>query len=101
MIKTWQERIVTANPPYVDPEEINKAMLEEIDELRAKLAAAETSANELRRAVAELIGADPETWPNHGNAPLAIASCVALRQAEAAKMIDGKRTGTRRCSKKF
>ena len=38
MIKTWQERIVTANPPYVDPEEINKAMLEEIDELREAFA---------------------------------------------------------------
>lgn len=38
MSKTWQERIVTANPPYVDPEEINKAMLEEINELRADAA---------------------------------------------------------------
>jgi len=32
----------------------------------------------LRRAVAELIGTDPETWPDHGNAPLAIASHIAL-----------------------
>ncbi len=35
-----------------------------------------------RRAVAEVIGADPETWPDHGNAPLAIAACVGLREAE-------------------
>lgn len=53
----------------------------EREELREKLAAAETSANELRRAVAEIIGADPETWPNHGIASLAIAACVALLQA--------------------
>jgi hypothetical protein len=33
---------------------------------------------ELRRAIAEMIGADVETWPDHGNAPLAIASYVAL-----------------------
>lgn len=32
---------------------------------------------ELRRAVAETIGADPETWPTHGNAPLAIAAVIA------------------------
>lgn len=51
-----------------------------------KLAAAETSANELRRAVAELIGADPETWPNHGNVPLAIAAYVAVQQAELAAL---------------
>lgn len=35
-----------------------------------------------RRAVAETIKADPETWPSHGNAPLAIVAAVALRQAE-------------------
>ena len=86
MIKKWDERIVPAAPPCVEEEEIHMAMLAEIDELRAKLAAAETSANELRRAVAELIGADPETWPNHGNAPLAIAACVAVRQVELAAL---------------
>lgn len=36
--------------------------------------------DELRRACAEIIGADPETWPSHGNAPLAIAAALALRQ---------------------
>ena len=36
----------------------------------------------LRRAVAELLKYDPETWPEHGNAPLAIASALALEQAE-------------------
>lgn len=34
--------------------------------------------DELRRSVAEIIGTDPETWPDHGNAPLAIAAAVAL-----------------------
>lgn len=60
MIKTWQERIVTANPPYVDPEEINKAMLEEIDELRAAFAnlhsdydIIETDREELQAKLAE------------------------------------------------
>ncbi|WP_254616614.1 hypothetical protein [Burkholderia metallica] len=38
--------------------------------------------NETRKAVAEVIGADPETWPDHGNAPLAIAAAIALRQSE-------------------
>jgi hypothetical protein len=35
----------------------------------------------LRRAVAEVIGTDPETWPSHGNAPLAIAAAMAMRHA--------------------
>ena len=34
--------------------------------------------NELRKSCAEIIGADPETWPNHGNAPLAIAATLAI-----------------------
>lgn len=34
--------------------------------------------NELRRAVADVSGSDVETWPSHGNAGLAIASCCAL-----------------------
>lgn len=34
-----------------------------------------------RRAVAELIGADPEAWPDHGNAALAIAAAMAIRSA--------------------
>lgn len=33
--------------------------------------------DELRRACAELLGQDPETWPSHGNAPLAIAAAMA------------------------
>lgn len=37
--------------------------------------------NELRRSVAEIIGADPDTWPDHGNAPLAIAAAIGLREA--------------------
>lgn len=44
-----------------------------------------TALNELRRAVAEVIGADPDVWPTHGNAPLAIAASVATRQMELEK----------------
>ncbi len=36
--------------------------------------------NETRKAVADIIGAHPDTWPDHGNAPLAIAAVVAIRQ---------------------
>lgn len=79
MIKTWQERLSSEMP-------LSTAMQDEIDELRTKLAAAETSANELRRAVAEVIGADPETWPKHGNAPLAIAACVASQKMKLAAL---------------
>lgn len=39
--------------------------------------------DELRRACAEIIGADPETWPTHGNAPLAIAAALGLQWCEA------------------
>lgn len=66
MIKTWQERIVPANPPYVDPEEINKAMLEEIDELRAAFAnlhsdydIIEIDRDELRAKLAALESQEP------------------------------------------
>lgn len=38
--------------------------------------------NELRKAVAEIIGTDPATWPVHGNASLAIAANIALMRAE-------------------
>lgn len=34
--------------------------------------------DELRRVVARILGEDPDTWPDHGNTPLAIASIVAL-----------------------
>lgn len=37
-----------------------------------------TELNELRRSVAQLLGEDEETWPQHGNAPLAIAASCAL-----------------------
>jgi len=39
--------------------------------------------DELRRSVAELLGQDPDTWPSHGNAPLAIASALALATSKA------------------
>lgn len=63
--------------------------------LRAALAAAPQPAqapdrmDELRRSVAEIIGCDPETWPEHGNAPLAIAAIVALGE-KARERLYGK-----------
>ena len=39
--------------------------------------------NELRKACAEMLGCDDETWPRHGNACLAIASALALRDNKA------------------
>lgn len=43
-------------------------------------ACADQALDELRRSVAQIIGADPETWPDHGNAPLAIAAAIGLRE---------------------
>lgn len=39
--------------------------------------------DELRRACAEILGQDPEAWPSHGNASLAIASALALAVSTA------------------
>ena len=39
--------------------------------------------DELRRSVAEILGQDPDSWPSHGNAPLAIASALALATMRA------------------
>lgn len=50
---------------------------EAIDLLR-ELAAEPDHMDELRKACAELLGNDPETWPSHGNAPLAIAASMAI-----------------------
>jgi hypothetical protein len=41
-----------------------------------------TELDELRRACARVLGADPETWPSHGNAPLAISAGFALAHRE-------------------
>lgn len=56
---------------------------DDVRALRAELADARAELkrwDELRRAVAECNGMDANTWPEHGNAPLAIASTVALQQ---------------------
>lgn len=50
--------------------------------LRVERDALKARAEGLRRACAEVVGADPETWPDHGNAELAIAACLALRTNE-------------------
>lgn len=47
--------------------------------------------DDLRRAVAELLGHDPETWPEHGNAPLAIAAAVALLVRSQPAVVTEKR----------
>lgn len=59
-----------------------------IHQLRAELAALKAQQvgqelDELRRSCAEILGQDPETWPSHGNAPLAIASALALAVSTA------------------
>jgi hypothetical protein len=43
---------------------------------------AATALDHLRRTCAEIIGADPDVWPEHRNAPLAIAAVLGLRQSE-------------------
>ena len=43
---------------------------------------ADDAMDSLRRSVAEIIGADPNTWPGHKNAPLAIAAAIGLREGE-------------------
>ena len=57
--------------------------------------------DELRRACAEIIGADPETWPTHGNAPLAIAAALGLRQAELNKLAAQPTAGWIACSERM
>jgi hypothetical protein len=87
----------------VGMDEIATRLREERDQLRAQLAEAQqtlkdhgeiqaalcqqlaeqsTKREELRKTVAEIIGADPAVWPDHGNLELAIAACIGLRQAE-------------------
>lgn len=50
-------------------------------------ATAEAALDETRRTVAKVIGADPETWPDHGNAPLAIAATLALYKEATDKLL--------------
>lgn len=51
------------------------AALETIARMRGDLAQWEA----LRASAAKTIGEDPQTWPDHGNAPLAISAALALR----------------------
>jgi len=44
---------------------------------------AESKGDELRKAIAELSGQDPVTWPDHGNWSLAIAASYALLKSRA------------------
>lgn len=56
--------------------------------LRAELAKSKASMDELRKVVADIIGADSATWPPHGNVPLAIAANIALMQEHIALMTE-------------
>ena len=57
------------------------ALAAELSALKAQQAGQEL--DELRRACAEILGQDPEAWPSHGNAPLAIALALALAVSTA------------------
>lgn len=48
---------------------------------------ADDALDTLRRTVAEIIGTDPHTWPNHKNAPLAIVAAIGLREGEIKQLI--------------
>jgi N-acetylglucosamine kinase-like BadF-type ATPase len=63
----------------------------DVPRLVKALREANANLDHIRRAVAVLAGADPETWPDHGNAPLAIAAWLELariRKAESASRMD-------------
>ena len=62
------------------------ALAAELSALKAQQAGQEL--DELRRACAEILGQDPEAWPSHGNAPLAIASALAILSAPSAPKAD-------------
>jgi hypothetical protein len=49
---------------------------------------ADLALEELRRVVAEIIGADPDTWPEHKNATLAIAAAVGLRESHVKRLTE-------------
>lgn len=64
-------------PPIVEP--VAQATAEQIAWIGPHANAWE-ALNETRKAVADIIGADRDTWPDHGNAPLSIAAVIAIRQ---------------------
>lgn len=49
---------------------------------RARAERAVENMDELRRVIAEALGEDGETWPDHGNASLAIAAAFVLIQTD-------------------
>ena len=57
-------KLYVASPEYNDLEQKFGDLVRQVDELR--------------RACAELLGADSETWPTHGNWGVAIAAALAL-----------------------
>ena len=104
------------NAPTVDADLFHRKIVAGIEDLRKNAAqGAEPVASkwlgpckdgaqaldELRRACAEIIGADPETWPTHGNAPLAIAAALGLRQAELNKLAAQPTAGWIACSEQM
>lgn len=47
-----------------------------------------TEFDALRRTFAQLLAADEELWPSHGNAPLAIASAMAIASSLAEQRLE-------------
>lgn len=54
-------------------------LVSELEALHAK-----KMLEELRRSIAQLAGEDPDTWPSHGNAALAMAASYALMRNDLA-----------------
>ena len=66
-------------PLYTHPQP-QQADVEDDSRWLGPFTTATEALNELRIAVATMMGADPNTWPDHGNAPLAIAAAFGIRQ---------------------
>lgn len=47
---------------------------------------AETALDELRRSAAEVLGKDPNTWPAHKNAPLAVVAALSLQRGKISRL---------------
>jgi hypothetical protein len=65
--------------------------INDVPRLVKALREANANLDHIRRAVAALAGADPETWPDHGNAPLAIAAWLEqlrISMEENAALLD-------------
>jgi hypothetical protein len=73
-----EEQREVAERLVADQSSSNLEWSRQVIALLRELAAEPDHMDELRKACAELLGNDPETWPSHGNAPLAIAASMAI-----------------------